>query len=139
MTDIQSTGPDSGRETLSLVRLLCGIGVVLASIWLIVSPFELALDFVEDDAAAWNTIVVGVISLMAIVGAFARTISMAAAFAIAGISGIWAILAPYLVDFVGGTGSDAAVSSITTGIVLFALAGIGLATLDQQSKRPFDS
>jgi hypothetical protein len=112
---------------------VCGIGVVIASAWLIASPFEFALDFVDDSAALWSTLIVGGVALVAMIAGLTRAITMAAAFAIAGVSGIWAIVAPYVVDFVGGSGGDAAVSSITTGIALFALAGIGLATLEEQN------
>lgn len=131
--DLRSTPQQQQTGTELVSRGAEWLGLI-AGIWLIVAPFEFAMNFSGDSTALWNTLAVGAVAIVGYGLSIMRLASAAACYALVGLAGVWAIIAPYVLDFVGGSDGDPALNSIITGIVMavLALAGFGArSTLEQ--------
>jgi len=118
---------DPTTTTAHVVELVCAAAGLAVGAWLLIAPFEVAMDFTADDAATWSTMLAAGAAIVGAGGVLAGVGSRLAAFALMGVSGAWLALAPFVLSFDGGSGSDPAVNSIITGIALVVLAVSGIA------------
>lgn len=121
----------AGTELISRGAEWLGL---VAGIWLIIAPFGFAMDFSGNSTALWSTLAVGAVAIVGCGLSIMRLASAATCYALLGLAGVWAVVAPYALDFAGGSGGDPALNSIITGIVMAVLALAGYSsrtTLEQ--------
>jgi SPW repeat len=124
------TGPDRASGVHS-VRRTCEGAALALGVWCMAAPWQFALDFIADDASTFSTLGVG---LAVAFGALLSMLDLAPAsvgLGVVGLAGVWAVIAPYVLDFVGGTAGDAASNSIGCGVVLVVLSLAGYAAAAQ--------
>jgi hypothetical protein len=114
-------------STAHMIRRTCEALGVLGGAWLIAAPFSWALNFTGDANAAWSTVIVGIVVVCASLVAMYERVGSAISYATIAVAGVWAITAPYLLTWSGGSGSDSALNSIWMGIGLVLIALFGYA------------
>jgi hypothetical protein len=105
---------DEERHDAMETRSASGI-IILAGIWLIISPFILSYD---SSAVTWNQVVFGVI--IGILGII-RYMNLAAMWAswLSALAGLWMVIAPFVI---GGATTAARWSSVITGLITLVLS-----------------
>lgn len=105
---------DEERHDAMETRSASGI-IILAGIWLIISPFILSYD---SAAVTWNQVIFGVI--IGILGII-RYMNLAATWAswLSALAGLWMVIAPFAI---GGATTAARWSSVITGLITLVLS-----------------
>lgn len=119
------TRMDTTTQTSHYVRRTCEALGVAAGAWLIAAPMEFAMNFTASEVATFSTIAVGIVAVLACLVALLERAGSIVALGVLALAGIWAIIAPYVLEWEGGAAADSALNSIWMGIALVLLAIVG--------------